>query len=225
MSDATFARYRRAQVARGDVPLPSTRADRGDAPVDDRAERHDRGAMSKPRAENGQVVYVGRAARTGPLIYQTPDGDQIERRDESEVRRIARQLDRGVPVRVGHGGEQVGVTRNGRVEDDHATAELVLDSAGARAVSGGRRELSIGYRCRVDGSGYQRGIETFELALVHAARCGPSCSIRSDCAGECSCAADERDGAIDAHELHVQRQVQRGEAPLPSQQKQEEEQS
>lgn len=60
---------------------------------------------------------------------------------------------------------------------------------GDEAIAAGATELSLGYSLRSAKGEPQRGTRVDHVALVTAARCGPSCSLRVDCAGgSCECA-------------------------------------
>lgn len=139
----------------------------------------DRGAIATPTSR----IVEGRAARLHKpgdgLRY--PEGDEY--RDEIELNSIADQLARGIVVCWDHQGRPVGITTGARVDGDHVVVTMQLDDDIRDAIKTGRKELSLGYECRLDEARYQRGIQIFELAIVEVARCGASCAIRIDCAG------------------------------------------
>jgi hypothetical protein len=144
-------------------------------------------------------VYQGRAARVQPAGdgLEYPWG--TEYRDESELERIVAQLP-GKSITLLHPGGLiaegapatiVGKVRAARVVDDHAVVDLETDSVGRDAIEGISveggppdpekvHELSLGYTCRVDDRGFQRDTVVDHLALVPAARCGPTCALRTD---------------------------------------------
>ncbi len=157
------------------------------------------GALEAPRRQpNGSVTFSGRAARVGPMSYGG-SGGSIETRDESELRRIADQLP-GRAVVLGHPpggmlskgarGEVVGLVTAARVDGHHVVVDAnIFDRSALDAIARGVVELSLGYQvAHVDADGHQRGTTVDHLALVERGRCGPSCAIRTDCAGAaCPC--------------------------------------
>jgi hypothetical protein len=201
------------------------RADRLTATRHALAQRTDRGSsLARPRVEGDRTIYAGRAGRTGPHEY--PWG--TEHRDAAELARIVEQLSGGaIPVRLAHAGPTVGRVRRSWLDGDHAAVEIELDAAGRQAIDAGVKELSLGYRVVIDSANFQRETDVHELAIVDAARCGASCSIRSDAAaccgacgarpGQCSSASDSPvPDRWDRHAAFVARQIRRGTSPLPS---------
>lgn len=132
------------------------------------------------------TVFEGRCAKThgprDPLVYSY--GNDL--RDMSELANIVKQLP-GLQVQLGHDGPIVGRVMAGRIDGDHAIAEMVItDQRALHALKMGTKELSLGYRCERDDRGYQRKIELQELSIVDSARCGPSCEVRTDhCCSAC----------------------------------------
>lgn len=158
-------------------------------------------------------VYEGRAARVhgpdDPLEYpdrRPPQNRQY--RDAAELRRINDQLQRHKPftlihppdlisVLVAKGQDDqadiVGEVIGAHIDGDHVVVRiLVTDPRAWEAIDDGMHELSLGYTSRQDARGYQRQIEVDHLALVPRARCGPSCALRVDCAGETACSCTQR---------------------------------
>ncbi len=145
------------------------------------------------------TVYEGRVARVhkdgDALVYGEGDKVRHEYRDAAELRRVAGQL-AGKPltllhpdglIRDGATPHVVGKILDGRLDADTAVASfMVTDPAGKAAIDGGVHELSMGYACNTDADGNQSDTYVDHVALVPRARCGPSCSLRADCAG---CAA------------------------------------
>lgn len=164
--------------------------------------RQDRGGLAAPVPA---VVYDGIAART----HRPGDGLQYptgeEYRDTAELHRMAGQIvgkpllllhpaDGGL-LKHGSTGHQVGQVIGARVDGDKlATSVLVTDPAGQSAIASGTHELSMGYECKLDSKRYQRDSEVDHLAIVPKARCGPQCSLRTDCQG-CVQARLEAQGA------------------------------
>jgi hypothetical protein len=166
-------------------------------------------SLDRPRIlPDGSAIVHGRAARTGDHEYRWG----TERRDLDELESIVRQLP-GKPVTVDHphtmlskGGKAsvVGAVKRASVRNDrgdrqtgdnlefvHAEVELRVSSFGLSVMRAGRRELSLGYETSPV-NGRQTETRVDHLALVHAGRCGATCSIRTDCAGdECGCAIPE----------------------------------
>lgn len=112
-----------------------------------------------------------------------------EHRDAGELQNIVNQL-KGLPIYLGHptvfpakdsGQKIVGYVESGRVDEDTAVGKLVItDDEALAAIESGTYELSLGYACGLDGDRYQRNIQLDHLAIVDRARCGPSCSMRTD---------------------------------------------
>jgi hypothetical protein len=150
------------------------------------------GALERPEIQpDGSVIYTGRVARTG--VHEYPWG--VERRDASELARIATQLP-GLPITAGHprdgkllvnGGqaERVGKILDAHVRGDHVVARMHLTSDGAAYVRAGMKELSLGYGTKPV-NGWQTDTRSDHAALVFEGRCGASCSLRTDCKGDCA---------------------------------------
>ena len=91
---------------------------------------------------------------------------------------------------LSEGGEAdvVGTVLTARVDGEELVVELDLTERGDAAIAEGLRELSLGYKCRVD-AGFQIGTRVDHLALVKFARCGAACAVRVDGVDEtCGCA-------------------------------------
>ncbi|MBI1179112.1 MAG: DUF2213 domain-containing protein [Alphaproteobacteria bacterium] len=159
------------------------------------------------RCQDGSLVASVRAARTGTQTYAgyevgKPDLPRVTvYRPEAEVfSRDSMASFASAPVTVGHPAEPV-TTQNWK---DHAVGdigeEIVRDGEAVRvpimvrdanaidAIAGGTREISMGYSCDLsfedgaapDGTPYQavqRNIRINHLAIVDAARGGPSLRI------------------------------------------------
>lgn len=148
--------------------------------------RTDRGPLSPPITA---TIYEGRVARThapgDALMYVSGP----EHRDTNELSNIVSQL-AGLPIYVGHpsvfpaaqsGQKPVGTVESGRLDEDTAVARLaVTDSEALKLIEAGTHELSLGYACQLDGDRFQRNIKLDHLAIVDRARCGPTCSMRTD---------------------------------------------
>lgn len=146
--------------------------------------RHDTGTLASPVRVGRSMVYEGRVARTGAHDY----GNRIERRDESELRKIVAQL-AGIPVVLGHPTEGlvgantrvIGVVERAWIDDSHAAATIRIDDADTiAAIEAGTKELSLGYTVDMAGEN-QINTRLDHLAIVDTARCGSSCSLRVDC--------------------------------------------
>lgn len=162
--------------------------------------RFDRGPLAKPVRDGRTLTIEGHAARVhgdgDPLVY----GDGPEYRDRDELRRIVSQL-RGVPVTLDHArglvrdgapAKVVGRVDNAWLDGDHAAVSITItDPEGIDAIEAGTKELSLGYETHLDASRYQRSTVVDHLAIVDRARCGASCSlrtdVRNDCGGTCAC--------------------------------------
>lgn len=86
---------------------------------------------------------------------------------------------------------EIGRVMGARLEDGKAVAQIYIHDKGAlQAVEDGIKELSLGYRCTLDGERFQRNIKLDHLSLVSRARCGATCSLRTDStATKCPCLA------------------------------------
>ncbi len=165
--------------------------------------RFDRGQLRKPQRQSGTLVVEGHAARVhrpgDPLRYAHGD----EYRDRAELQRIVDQLP-GVPVTIPH---PPGLIRDGAkarvvgrvdaawIDGEHAAVRMtVTDASAARSIDDGTRELSLGYACGVRADGHQDDTEVDHLAIVERARCGATCSLRTDerldCSSTCACQID-----------------------------------
>lgn len=163
--------------------------------------RIDRGPLQRPTRAGKALVIEGHAARVhrpgDPLRYAHGD----EYRDAAELRRIVEKLP-GTPVTLPHPpglirdgavGRVVGRVDSAWVDGEHAAVRLtVLDESAARAVEAGTKELSLGYACGIRTDGHQIETEVDHLAIVEKARCGATCSLRTDarldCSATCACA-------------------------------------
>lgn len=172
--------------------------------ADIRLDRGTLGAQLRPRLFEGVVARTH--APDDPLAYSTGP----EYRDLPELARIVEQLP-GLPVvtyeppdhdnPLGHpasllatGAEyhEIGRVISGRVDGDLAVATIYIHDEGAlREITDGTKALSLGYRCRLDENKYQRGIKLDHLSVVWRARCGETCSLRTDAAegSTCGCVA------------------------------------
>lgn len=144
----------------------------------------------------GTRIFRAPFARTGDHKYgpgergSLPPG--IERRDRAELERIVAQVNAEPrPVTIRHPNGLIrdgakptlaGKAQRAWLEGELAYAELHLDDAGIEALEGGLREISLGYSTAPDENGFQRDSRVDHMALVFASRCGPTCSIRVDCA-------------------------------------------
>ena len=157
------------------------------------------GSLEQPeRQDDGAVIYTGRVARTG--AHQYPWG--MERRDAEELQGIVRQLP-GIlvtamhpPKLLAHGGKArlIGTILSARYDRasrhtdvDHAVARMHVKPEGVALIQAGIRELSLGYETKAI-QGRHTNTRIDHLALVMLSRCGDSCAVRSDCAGDtCQC--------------------------------------
>jgi hypothetical protein len=169
--------------------------------------RFDRSSIANVgRADDGSIVGEAIITRAGVFKYRGPDGStRRELRPPGEVFRgdslgSAKML----PITDDHPSEfvspanakklAVGFTgENVRQDGNHVVAPIKINTAeGIAAVDGGRRQLSLGYKCsveeesgRFDGEDYthvQRGITYNHLALVDRARAGNVATLRLDAA-------------------------------------------
>lgn len=168
--------------------------------------RYDRGQLQRPVRRDGALVIEGHAARVhrpgDPLRYAHGD----EYRDVGELARIAEQLP-GKPVTLRHPNGLIvnGATAHiiGRVDaawldGEHVAVRVsVTHHDGIADIESGTKELSLGYGTDVDATGYQRGTEVDHLAVVPAARCGGTCSLRVDDSKADSCGCNRQ---IDQHD-------------------------
>lgn len=143
------------------------------------------------------TVYEGRVARIhpqdDPLRY--PWGSEC--RDAAGLQQICDQLQSPKPFTLLHpddlisrgaSADVVGTVLTAWMDGDYCVARiLVTNPRGVTAIQDGVHELSLGYTSRLDEEGNQRDIRVDHLALVPVARCGPTCSLRTDCAGPCAC--------------------------------------
>lgn len=149
-------------------------------------------------------VFEGRAARThargDALKYRIARRDgtiawREEHRDAAELARIASQIvgkkfllghppwspEHGGMLSRGARGDEIGRVIGTRVDGDAVVVELLVnDERGFAAIADGVHELSLGYMCKLDASGFQRDTEVDHLALVERGRCGEACALRAD---------------------------------------------
>lgn len=169
--------------------------------------RFDRGPLKRPERKGGALVIEGYAARVhkpgDPLKYAHGD----EYRDQSELKRIVDQLP-GLPVTLPHPpgliktgarARVVGRIDTAWIDGEKAGVRLsITDTAVEREIDEGTKELSLGYAVRVDDAGYQRDSEPDHLAIISSARCGSTCSLRTDdrldCSATCSCRVSATEG-------------------------------
>lgn len=151
--------------------------------------RLDRGVPLLAASKNAKV-FEGRVARVhsdgDPLIY--PQGPEFRTREE--LARIVAQLP-GKLITMLHPAKDevstapheqvVGRILEARLDGDYAVVKAVVEGDAAIAdVHSGIRELSLGYKCRLDAKRYQYDTNVDHLALVPAARCGDTCALRVD---------------------------------------------
>lgn len=143
------------------------------------------------------TLFEGRIARIhpndDPLRYSWGN----ETRDAAGLQEILDQLRSPRPFTLLHpddlisrGAEAdvIGTVVQAWLDGDHVVAKiLVTDPRGLKAIQDGVHELSLGYTSKLDEQGCQREIAVDHLALVPMARCGSSCALRADCAGDCTC--------------------------------------
>lgn len=158
--------------------------------------RFDRGTVLAKRKGNILEGIAGRVHREGDGLEYTTGA---EYRDAAEVKSIASQLASGrilftvdhprtMPASADKSARVAGMVIGGRLDGDHAVATIRIDDPKvAQMIVGGQRELSLGYSCDIDANHYQRNIRVDHLALVAAARCGSTCSLRSDSKGKAMC--------------------------------------
>lgn len=165
--------------------------------------RFDRGPLKRPTRSGKTFVVEGHAARVhkpgDPLRYAHGD----EYRDAAELQRLVDQLP-GTPVTLGHPNGLIGSGAKARivgridaawVDGEHAAVRMsITDASAADAVERGTKELSLGYACGLRADGFQTDTEVDHTAIVDKARCGATCSLRTDermdCARECACQID-----------------------------------
>lgn len=147
-----------------------------------RQDRFELSALDRPVVVDGGLMFEGIAARVhtplDPLEY--PTGPEYRRADE--LQRVVQQLATGaVPVTMPHGGRVVGKVTRAWFDDGRAAVRMVItDREAIDAVKNHTsKELSIGYSTDVV-DGYQTNIKLVELSIVEAARCGSTCSIKTD---------------------------------------------
>jgi hypothetical protein len=178
-------------VQAGDFDRTSTRYDHHGMEL-----RFDRGVLQRPVRKDGTLVLEGHAARVhrpgDPLRY--PHGNEY--RDDGELRALVGQL-KGIPVTLGHPRGLISEGAPARVvgrvdaawlDGEHAAVTATITDRNAiDEIMAGTKELSLGYSTDVDGAGYQRGSRADHLAVVSSARCGASCSLRTDENTACAC--------------------------------------
>lgn len=170
---------------------------------------------------------VARVHKIGdPLVYD--GGKRLEYRDVDGLRELARQLvGRSVVVkhptkgtgRLRESPEKtvVGTVTGVRMDGDLAIASIkITHNDGLAAIRAGMTQLSAGYGAGTDPAGFQRVFDTDHLALVAAARCGPTCSIRADMhdACQCGCSMQDSNPVMDPTQTEALRslEAQRAEA-------------
>lgn len=162
---------------------------------------------AKRRTGDGYLVADVKVGRTGIQIYRgaemgRADLDQVRVfRPESEVfSEDAMKTVAHRPVTIDHPSVPVDASNwkrlaagqtGGKVarDGDHLRVDMtMMDAASIGQVEAGKRELSLGYQCRIewtsgvtdDGQAYdaiQRDIRINHLAVVDAARAGSACRI------------------------------------------------
>jgi hypothetical protein len=178
---------RRLLAPRGSWRAPAPR------PAPRRAGRTDRGSLlARPVETSYGTIFEGRAARSGRHEY--PNGPEY--RDLAELQRIVKQLP-GAPLTLRHPvgmiadgaeAEIIGRVLRASIErvagEDHAAVQvLVTGGAGLDAIRRGTVELSLGYEVDMVGN-HQSNTKVDHLAVVEVARCGTTCSLRTDASKE-----------------------------------------
>ncbi len=156
------------------------------------------------RLDSGGARIPARLTRVGVFVYRQPDG--VERRElrlpEEVFKADSLATYKGAPVTIEHppGGRvdpdnwrdlSVGHTEDVRTDAKFVEGDLVVnDSAALSEVESGKREVSCGYRCRLDwtagewdGEQYdaiQRDIKINHVAIVSRGRAGPEVALRLD---------------------------------------------
>lgn len=188
------------------------RTDRADAQD---VARFDRAPITvATRTDEGFLVAPAQITRTGVLEYLNPDGTTRRelRLDADVFAPVSLATYQGRPITRGHPAELlssktakglvVGALSDVRRADDgqHVAATVTIYDADAiAAVDAGERELSVGYKARLepipggtfkmpDGTEVradflQRDIRANHTAIVRRGRAGESASIRLDSAG------------------------------------------
>lgn len=168
--------------------------------------RFDRGILQRPQRQGGVWILEGHAARVhrpgDALRYAHGD----EYRDARELQKLTAQLT-GLPVTLGHPpglikdgakARVVGRIDSAWVDGEHAAVRAtIVDETAIEEIESGTKELSLGYETSLDAGGYQRDTRADHLAIVSSARCGATCSLRTDGVRlDCSCARAEIDRPV-----------------------------
>lgn len=160
--------------------------------------RFDRGTLQRPLRRDGALVVEGYAARvhtpSDPLRY--PHGNEY--RDRAELEKLVAQLP-GLPVTLPHPpgllkygakGRVIGRIDSAWLDGDAAAVRMTITDA-VSEIESGVKELSLGYETDLDAANYQRDSRADHLAVVAAARCGKTCSLRTDASTDeeshCAC--------------------------------------
>jgi hypothetical protein len=171
-----------------------------------RVERFDL-ASSSVTAE-GFLRVEGKLARTGLQEYTRDGKPFVEARFADDVRASLPGFAQA-PLTKEHPPDMVtpetarqyavGAVGDARMVGQHVVAPITVWAADAiTAIRAGKQQISVGYTCTLveepgvmDGQKYdakQTDIRVNHVALVDVARCGPSCSVKLDSAGNSACA-------------------------------------
>lgn len=140
------------------------------------------------------TIFEGRVARThpegDPLRYSHGD----EYRDAIGLKEICDEMQTPKPftllhpdglISKGSKADIIGTVLNARIDGDYVVCQiLVTDPRGIKAIADGMHELSLGYTSILRDGKWQSTIKIDHLSLIPMARCGPSCALRADCAGD-----------------------------------------
>lgn len=166
------------------------------------------------RLDSGGARIPATLTRTGVFTYRQPDGSTRRelRLPEEVFNADSLATYKGSPVTSGHPSGPVnavnwkevavGHTEDVRREDSFIAGDLIVNDAAAlgEIEDGAKREVSCGYRCRLDweageyeGEKYdaiQRDIRINHVALVPRGRAGASVALRLD-SMDAVCVTDE----------------------------------
>jgi hypothetical protein len=149
----------------------------------------DRGVLQKPQLVGDKLIIHGHVARAHAPGDGLSYGDHDEYRRVDEVAKIVAQLV-GTPVTLEHPqgmialgspAHVIGKVTKAWLDGEHAAATMeITDASAVESIKRGKSEISLGYACNVDAAGWQTAIAVDHVALVDAARCGPTCSLNFD---------------------------------------------
>ena len=167
--------------------------------------------MMKPRGPAAKTSHEGvPTARIGIQLYRDANGKTFRELRLPEEVFSQGTLDslRQIPLYNGHENRKqrapLGVARNGRpnAARTHLIMDLSVDENQRVRFAHAPKGLSGEYSCELDPTrpeelvdaygqfdAIQRNIRYSGMALVQSPRCGPSCSLKADCAG-CDGACD-----------------------------------